>query len=172
MTRILPLVLIGLTLPVVSHAGAPELSWGSAHASFQALGLARPGDLSNVRKLPFTPAVGPTVTLPPNAFDPFLLPACAIVDVRTIRALALHEALRALEPCARALSTRYGVPVSVREGFIPPPNPQSSVAVGIEIAIEGPLPVGNAAILDLGYGLRRRGNSLLGHPAKLKTPVL
>jgi len=112
--------------------------------------------------VPATPSPSlPVTKIPQFAKDAFKgLQECSIVDAMFIRQPDLKEAVGMLEPCMKAVSKRYGVPVSVKEAKIP-----DSSDLGIGLIVSGELMVGNSVLMDLDYSIKLHHGGLFGHTA-------
>lgn len=134
-------------------------------ASARAAGPELPAiNAATVRGTPFY--TGYTVTprepkIPQYAKDAFKdLRECSVADALFIRQPSLKEAVDMLEPCMKAVSKRYGVTVSVKEGKMP-----DSADPGIGIFVRGELMIGNPVLMDLDYSIKLRRGGLFGHKA-------
>lgn len=87
------------------------------------------------------------------------VPQCAIIDALPFRAYTLPEAVALLEPCLKALSSRYGVEITAA----------SSEAAGLRITVKGQLPFGSAVLADLDRAINSRQGQLMGLPVALGT---
>lgn len=160
--KLLNILLLATLFPASARAAALETLWTEAQAQFRVLGLAKPGDFRRAETLPFVPAVGassPVAQKLAEPSDPFRLEACAVVDALQLRQFRLKEAVSALEPCARAISARYGVAVSFGA---------TGSGRGLDLRVLGGFPPGSPLLYHLRFGLARRGGSLLGYPAQLR----
>lgn len=99
--------------------------------------------------------------IPQYAKDAFKdLKECSIADAMFIRQPSLGESVDMLKPCMKAVSKRYGVPVSAQEGKVP-----ATADAGIGIYVRGELMIGNAVLMDLNYSIKLRHGGLFGHKA-------
>ncbi|MBI5597710.1 MAG: hypothetical protein HY928_16610 [Elusimicrobia bacterium] len=91
------------------------------------------------------------------------IPECLIVDARFIRAPGLQEAVDMLRPCAKALTRRAAVPVSI----VDPAGPVEASAPLLEVRLGAGALAASAFMRDLRFSLEKREHSLLGYPAKI-----
>jgi len=91
--------------------------------------------------------------------------ACAVAEAQPIRAFGLEEAVRALAPCLRELSQRYGVAVSAEKGDVGVDGGRG-VAPGLLIRVPAEIRKDCHVLMDLSYAIReKRRGLLLGWPA-------
>jgi hypothetical protein len=66
---------------------------------------------------------------------------CRIADAKTLRPVDLDEAVGMLQPCAKALSARYGAPVAIEAGVVGPhPSGRGALVSGaLDPAVDGDL---------------------------------
>ncbi|PCI39711.1 MAG: hypothetical protein COB53_02740 [Elusimicrobia bacterium] len=88
---------------------------------------------------------------------------CRIVDAEFLIALDLKEAVETLKPCAKALSMRAGIPVSIVDEL----TPAGASGSALELRLGAGSKVASAFMRDLNYSLRLRKHILLGHPVKV-----
>lgn len=93
---------------------------------------------------------------------------CSVLNAMFVRQPSLRDAVSMLGPCMQAVSRKYGVGVSVSETIVASGHKLGGPP-GIGIFVSGPLPMGNAVLLDLRYAVEvlRRGR-LLSYPAMVK----
>jgi hypothetical protein len=92
-------------------------------------------------------------------------PACSVVDALPIRAFGRDEAVRALAPCMRELSQRYGVVVRAESGAVGMDGGRDE-APGILIHVPAEIKKDCPILMDLSYSIReQRKGRLLGWPA-------
>lgn len=91
------------------------------------------------------------------------IPECLIVDARFIRAPKLEEAVDMLRPCAKALTRRAAVPVSI----VDPAGPVEASSPLLEVRLGAGALAASAFMRDLRFSLEKREYSLLGYPAKI-----
>ena len=91
--------------------------------------------------------------------------ACAVADAQPLQAFAPEEAVRALSPCAQALSRRYGVEVRAELGMVGIDGGRDKTP-GILIRVPGEIDKGCHILMDLSFAIReKRKGRLLGQPA-------
>lgn len=91
--------------------------------------------------------------------------ACSVADARPVQAFSREEAVRALAPCLRELSQRYGVAVSAEPGAVGV-NGGRDEAPGILIRVPAEIRPDCHVLMDLSYAVReQRQGRLLGWPA-------
>lgn len=93
--------------------------------------------------------------------------ACGVLDIKTIRAIALDEAEDMVQPCVEAALAKYGAKAAVAAGFLNAPQSGKPVRPGLLVKTD--LVPGSAAHRDLVAALERREGQLLGHPARVLT---
>ncbi|MBI2362799.1 MAG: hypothetical protein HYV15_05395 [Elusimicrobia bacterium] len=91
------------------------------------------------------------------------IPECLIVDARFIRAPKLEEAVDMLRPCAKALTLRAAVPVSI----VDQSAPVGASSAGLDVRLGAGALAASAFMRDLRFSLEKREYSLLGWPAKI-----
>lgn len=108
------------------------------------------------------------------AISPFILedsfaglPACGILDVKTIRAWSLDEAADIAAPCLKAVGARYSAEMSIKGGLLFAASEGSPVKPGLILKTD--LVPGSKAHRDLVASLARRHDVLLGHKVRLLT---
>ncbi|HXT01369.1 MAG TPA: hypothetical protein VN915_11885 [Elusimicrobiota bacterium] len=108
------------------------------------------------------------------AISPFILedsfaglPACGILDVKTIRAWSLDEAADMAAPCLKAVGARYSADMSIKGGLLSVASEGSPVKPGLILKTD--LVPGSKAHRDLVASLERRRDVLLGHRVRLLT---
>jgi len=108
------------------------------------------------------------------AIQPFILedsfaglPACQVLDIKTIRAWSLDEASDLAAPCMKAVAARYSAEMSIKGGLLSVATEGSPVKPGLILKTD--LVPGTKAHRDLVASLERRHGQLLGHQVRLLT---
>ena len=106
------------------------------------------------------------------AIQPFILedsfaglPACGILDIKTIRAWTLDEAADMAAPCLKAVGARYSSDMSIKGGLLAAASEGAPVKPGLLLKTD--LVPGSKAHRDLVASLERRHGVLLGHRVRL-----
>lgn len=141
-----PLLAVSLTLALGASAGAAGLE-----------GLKASSALSFGKDL----AGAVDAMAPKDLFAE--IPECLIVDARFIRAPKLEEAVDMLRPCAKALTLRAAVPVSI----VDQSAPVGASSAGLDVRLGAGALAASAFMRDLRFSLEKREYSLLGWPAKI-----
>jgi hypothetical protein len=93
------------------------------------------------------------------------VPACGVLDVKTIRAWTLQEAADMAAPCLKAVGQKYGATLNARPGFLASGVAGRPAVPGLLVA--STIAPGSKLHHDLSYSLGRRGGLLMGQPARL-----
>lgn len=108
------------------------------------------------------------------AIQPFILedsfaglPACRILDIKTIRAWTLDEAADMAAPCLKAVGARYSADMTLKGGLLSVASAGSPVKPGLILKTD--LVPGSKAHRDLLASLERRRDELLGHRVRVLT---
>lgn len=113
-------------------------------------------------------ARAPKVVAPADAFA--TQPECAVADLVHIQAEKLWRVVESLEPCARALSVRYDLPVTVGAGAIGVTAAEPGFVLGVVFRLgwdDGAL---SPARREIQEALAKRESGLQGHRARLGLP--
>ncbi len=95
------------------------------------------------------------------------VPACGVLDIKTIRAIALDEAADMVKPCLEAVARNYSATAAAEPGFLS--APQSGRPGQSGLLIKTDLTAGSKGHRDLVASLSRRDGRLLGHMTKVMT---
>ena len=95
------------------------------------------------------------------------IPACGVLDIKTIRPFNLDEASDLVNPCLSAVAQKYAAKVVAEAGFLS--APQSGLPGKTGLLIKTDLTAGSKGHRDLVASLSRREGRLLGHLTKVLT---
>lgn len=95
------------------------------------------------------------------------VPACGVLDIKTIRPFNLDEATDLVGPCLEAVAKNYSAKATVEPGFLS--APQSGQPGKAGLLIKTTLVPGSKGHRDLVASLARRQGRLLGHVVKVLT---
>lgn len=95
------------------------------------------------------------------------VPACGVLDIKTIRAIPLDEAADMVEPCLAAVAKNYNAKAAAEAGFLSAPQSGKPGQAGLLIKTD--LAPGSKGHRDLMTSLSRRQGRLLGHMTKVMT---
>lgn len=143
--NILSLSLLAATLSVpAAAAGFSESTWAIG-AAFES---------------------GVEAAQPAPAADAFAgVPACGILDIKTLRAIPLDEASEMAAPCVNAVLAKYAAAGELKKGFLV--AAQNGEAAKAGLLIKTDLPLGSQGLRDLQAGLARREDRILGHKVRV-----
>ena len=109
-----------------------------------------------------------------NSLRPFVaedafagVPACSVLDIKTIRPFNLDEASDLVNPCLEAVANKYSAKAVAEGGFLSAPQSGRPGATGLLIKTD--LTPGSKGHRDLVASLSRRDGRLLGHMTKVLT---
>ncbi len=108
-------------------------------------------------------AAAPRPILPEDVFAG--VPACGVLDVKTIRAWTLQEAADLAAPCLKAVGAKVGASLDARPGFLASGVAGAPALPGLLLA--STVAPGSMLQHEIEYSLARRGGRLLGQPARL-----
>ncbi|MBI3553229.1 MAG: hypothetical protein HY077_12105 [Elusimicrobia bacterium] len=107
--------------------------------------------------------------IPMKPKDAFLgVPACGVLDAKTLRAYTLPEAVKVIAPCMSAVSTRYALSLKADRGVVGTVKNGRGAILGIVMTAGTTTRVGNSMVRDLNYGISLRGGYLLGFKAVVR----
>jgi hypothetical protein len=92
---------------------------------------------------------------------------CSILDIKTIRPIALDEAADMAKSCLDAVGRKYSAAIAIQGGFLAAPQGDAPVSTGLLLKTD--LVAGSEAHRDLLSGLSRRDGRLFGHPTRVLT---
>lgn len=95
------------------------------------------------------------------------VPACGVLDIKTIRAIPLDEAADMIKPCLEAVARSYSATAAAEPGFLSAPQSGRPGQAGLLIKTD--LTAGSKGHRDLMTSLSRREGRLLGHMTKVMT---
>lgn len=103
---------------------------------------------------------------PQAAQDAFAgVPACGILDIKTIRAIPLDEAQEMAAPCVAAALAKYQAAGELKRGFLAASQDGQAPRAGLLIKTD--LPLGSQGLRDLQAALARREGRILGHQVRV-----
>lgn len=103
---------------------------------------------------------------PQAAQDAFAgVPDCAILDIKTLRALTLDEAQELAGPCVAAALAKYQANGEIKKGFLPSSGKDETPRAGLLLKTD--LPLGSQGLRDLQLALSRREERLFGHRVRI-----
>jgi len=107
--------------------------------------------------------------IPLHPKDAFLgLPACGILDAKTLRAYTLPDAVKVVSPCMSAVSARYAVSLQAERGIVGTVQNGRGAILGIVLSAGTTRLVGNSMVRDVNYSISLRGGRLLGFKAVVR----
>jgi hypothetical protein len=95
------------------------------------------------------------------------VPACGVLDIKTIHPFSLDEASDLINPCLEAMAKKYAARAVAEGGFLS--AAQSGRPGKIGLLIKTDLTAGSKGHRDLVASLSRREGRLLGHATKILT---
>ena len=95
------------------------------------------------------------------------VPACGVLDIKTIRPFNLDEASDLVAPCLKAVAQNYSAKATVEAGFLSAPQSGQPGKAGLLIKTD--LAPGSKGHRDLVASLSRSQGRLLGHMVKVMT---
>lgn len=101
------------------------------------------------------------------AEDALAIPACGVLDIKTIRQFNLDEATDLVAPCFAAVAKNESAKITVEAGFLSAPQSGQPGKAGLLIKTD--MVPGSKAHRDLLSSLARRQGQLFGHPVKVLT---
>ncbi|MBI5245771.1 MAG: hypothetical protein HY923_01210 [Elusimicrobia bacterium] len=95
------------------------------------------------------------------------VPACGVLDIKTIRPFNLDEASDLVNPCLQAVAKKYSATFVAEGGFLSAPQSGRPGTTGLLIKTD--LTAGSKGHRDLVASLAHRDGRLLGHVTKVLT---
>ncbi|UPT73276.1 MAG: hypothetical protein M0D55_15505 [Elusimicrobiota bacterium] len=95
------------------------------------------------------------------------VPACGVLDIKTIRPIALDEAADMIKPCVEGVAKLYAAKAAAEPGMLS--APQSGKPGQSGLLIKTDLTAGSKGHRDLVASLSRREGRILGHMTRVMT---